>query len=302
MAKGQKSQSQRHRQGKPQKPRRSPTKPSQRPAKPSARAAKHGPGSAEPRATESSDIIYGRYPVLSALEHGRPLNRVWILPRLRYNPQFHVPLTQAKSQGTIIDEVDHDRLDQLTQGGNHQGVAVQVAAYQYLNLDQLIEQAKTATPNPVLLAADGITDPHNLGAMIRSAEALGAQGIIIPQRRAVGITSTVAKVAAGALETLSVARVVNLNQALEHLKALEFWIYGLVATAKNDLHRIEFSGSTVLVIGAESQGLSLLTQRHCDLLVSIPLPGKTASLNAAMAASIGLYEVYRQQSGEQLRL
>ena len=303
MAKGQKPQDQRHRKGNPRKFRHAPRPkpPQRRSPSPSSGAPRPQPSSDRP-STESSDLIYGRHPVLSALEHQRPLNRIWLLPRLHYDAQFHSLLTQAKAQGTIIDEVDSQRLAQLTQRGNHQGIAAQVAAYEYLDLNTLIERAQTVTPNPVFLAADGITDPHNLGAMIRSAEAFGAQGLIIPQRRAVGITSVVAKVAAGALETLPVARVVNLNQALEHLKALEFWIYGLAPTANNALHRLEFSGSTVLVVGAEGQGLSLLTQRHCDLLVSIPLHGKTASLNAAVAASVALYEIYRQQSTETLRL
>ncbi len=301
---GPKSRDQKHRKGKPQKPHRSSRpKLSQRKERSPSPVVVAGTGQgSDASETESSDLIYGRHPILSALEHQRPLNRVWILPRLHYDPQFHVLLTRAKAQGTIIDEVDNHRLNQLTQRGNHQGVAAQVAAYQYIDFDALVDQAKNQTKHPVLLAVDGITDPHNLGAMIRSAEALGAQGLVIPQRRAVGITSVVAKVAAGALETIPVARVVNLNQALEHLKTSGFWIYGLAATANNALHKVEFSGSTVLVVGAEGQGLSMLTQRHCDLLVSIPLQGKTASLNAAMAASIALYEVSRQYSMAKLRL
>lgn len=175
---------------------------------------------------EKGDLIYGRHSVLSALEHQRSLNRVWIVSRLRYDPRFHSLLNQAKSQGTIIDEVDHRRLNQLTQQATHQGIAAQVAAYEYLDILTLIEQANAANPKPVIIAADSITDPHNLGAMIRTAEALGAQGVIIPQRRAAGVTSVVAKVATGALETLAIARVVNLNQGLEQLKKLDFGFMG----------------------------------------------------------------------------
>lgn len=251
---------------------------------------------------EHRDLIYGRHPVLSALEGKRQLNRVWVLPRLRYDARFHTHLNQAKAEGAVIDEVDGRRLDQLTAYANHQGIAAQMAAYTYLSVDELVEQACSERDDPVLIAVDGITDPHNLGSIIRSAEALGAQGLMIPQRRAAGITSVVAKVAAGALETLSVARVVNLNQALERLKASGFWIYGLAATAQDTLPDTTFTGPTVLVVGAEGDGLSLLTQHRCDQLVSIPLQGKTASLNASVATSMALYEVYRQRWLQRLHL
>jgi 23S rRNA (guanosine2251-2'-O)-methyltransferase len=147
----------------------------------------------------------------------------------------------------------------------------------------------------VLVACDSITDPHNLGAIVRTAEALGAQGLIVPQRRAVGVTSTVVKVAAGALETFPISRVVNLSRALEELKAAGFWIYGTAAQIGKPLHTVKFTGPIVLVVGSEDNGLSLLTQRYCDVLVSIPLQGKTPSLNASVAAAITLYETYRQR-------
>lgn len=249
-----------------------------------------------------TDLIYGRHTVLSALESQRRLNRIWIVPQLRYDSRFHSLLLQAKAAGTVIDEVDYRRLDQLTQQANHQGVTAQIAPYAYSDLDTLIAQAKAETDQPVLIAADGITDPHNLGAIIRTAEALGAQGLVIPQRRAVGITSVVAKVAAGALESFTVARVVNLNQALEQLKTSGFWIYGMAATGSHEIHAINFTGPIVLVIGAEGSGLSLLTQRHCDRLVSIPLQGKTPSLNASVAAGMALYEICRQRWRDPLNL
>jgi 23S rRNA (guanosine2251-2'-O)-methyltransferase len=248
------------------------------------------------------DLIYGRHTLQAALESQRPLNRIWIVSYLRYDPRFHTLLLQAKAEGVVIDEVDHRRLDHITNYAKHQGIAAQVAAYSYLDLDTLIEQAKAATDHPVLIAADGVTDPHNLGAIIRSAEALGAQGLLIPHRRAVGVTSTVAKVAAGALEHFAVARVVNLNQSLEQLKQAGFWVYGLAATASKPLSTVEFSGPIVLVVGSEGTGLSLLAQRYCDQLVSIPLKGKTASLNASVATGMALYEVYRQRWQQRLHL
>ena len=255
-----------------------------------------------PRPEEDSDLIYGRYPVLSALENQRRLNRIWITPRLRYDPRFHSLLFQAKENGAVIDEVEPRRLDQITQQANHQGVVAQVAPYAYIDLGELIEQAKSVSEQPVIVVADGITDPHNLGAIIRTAEAIGTQGLVIPQRRAAGITSSVMKVAAGALETFPVARVVNLSRALEQLKAAGFWIYGAASTASLPLHTVQFSGPVVLVVGSEGEGLSLLTQRCCDVLVSIPLLGKTPSLNASVATGMALYEVYRQRWLNKLHL
>ena len=248
------------------------------------------------------DLVYGRHSVLAALEGQRQLNRIWITSRLRYDSRFHSLLSVAKANGTVIDEVDHRRLDQITHGANHQGIAAQVAPYEYVELGDLIQRAKSVTDHPVLIAADGITDPHNLGAIIRTAEAIGAQGLLMPQRRSVGITSTVTKVAAGALETFPVSRVVNLARALEELKGVGFWIYGTAASASQPVDTVRFDGPVVLVIGAEGEGLSLLTQRCCDALVSIPLQGNTPSLNASVAAGMVLYEIYRQRRSHTLHL
>ena len=241
-----------------------------------------------------NDLIYGCHAVLAALEGERSLNRVWVTSKLRYDPRFHLALNQAKDGGTIVDEVSHSRLNQIAGVANHQGIVAQVAPYTYFDLDTLIQQTAQADPHPLLVIADGITDPHNLGAIIRTAEALGVQGLIIPQRRAAGITSTVAKVAAGALETFPVARVVNLNRALTTLKEAGFWLYGASAEGNQVLHQTVFDRPTAVVIGSEGSGLSLTIERCCDLLVSIPLTGSTPSLNASVAAGILLYEVRRQ--------
>ncbi|MGL5879991.1 MAG: 23S rRNA (guanosine(2251)-2'-O)-methyltransferase RlmB [Xenococcaceae cyanobacterium] len=249
--------------------------------------------------TEENDFVYGRHPVLAVLESKRQINRVWITNKLRYDPRFHSLLNEAKANGTVIDEVNIQRLDRLSEGANHQGVIAQVAPHDYLELGELIDLAKAKTKDPVLVIADGIVDPHNLGAIIRTAEAFGAQGLIIPQRRAVGITSAVMKVAAGALEHFAVARVVNLSRALEELKAAGFWIYGTASQTSNLIHNVEFKGAIGLVVGAEGEGLSLLTQHKCDFLISIPLTGKTPSLNASVAAAIALYEIYSQRQPQQ---
>ncbi|MBW4526996.1 MAG: 23S rRNA (guanosine(2251)-2'-O)-methyltransferase RlmB [Phormidium tanganyikae FI6-MK23] len=246
-------------------------------------------------ADDAPDLIYGRHPVLSAMQGERSLNRIWVTEKLHYDPRYLSLINQAKANGAVIDEVTPKRLDQLTHGANHQGIAAQTAAYEYTELEDLIVRAKAATDQPVIIVADSITDPHNLGAIIRTAEALGAQGIVIPQRRAVGVTSTVMKVAAGAIEKLPVARVVNLARALEDLKAAGFWIYGTASEASQPIHTVKFAKAAVLVIGAEGEGLGLVMQRGCDVLVSIPLQGTTPSLNASVAAGMTMYEVFRQR-------
>jgi 23S rRNA (guanosine2251-2'-O)-methyltransferase len=260
----------------------------------------------DPEVTEEevTDYLYGKHSVFTAIENERQINRIWVLSKLRHHPSFFTLLSQAKANGTVIDEVDAQRLGYLATGGNHQGIVAQVAPHDYLELEELITRAKAATDRPVIVVLDGITDPQNLGSIVRTAEALGAQGVIIPQRRAVGITSTVLKVAAGALEHLPVARVVNLSRALAQLKEAGFWIYGTTADSKQPIFDVKFADREpiVLVIGSEGDGLGLLTQKGCDHLVSIPLSGKTPSLNAANAAAMCLYEISRQRLSNMLRL
>jgi 23S rRNA (guanosine2251-2'-O)-methyltransferase len=252
---------------------------------------------------EDEDLIYGRHPVEAALKGDRSFNRIWLLPQLRYDPRFHPLLNEAKAKGTVIDEVNHQRLEQIAPRSNHQGIIAQVSPYEYKQLQELIAQALSQSDRPVILVAEGIADPHNLGAIIRTAEALGVQGLVIPQRRAVGITSTAIKVAAGALENFPVARVVNLNRTLEELKEAGFWIYGTVATEGQFINRVEFPDRPiVLVVGSEGEGLSLLIQRNCDVLISIPLSGKTPSLNVSVATGMALYEIYSQRWPNSWRL
>ncbi len=253
---------------------------------------------------EVTDYLYGKHSVFTAIENERQINRIWVLSKLRHHPAFFTLIDQAKANGTVVDEVDAQRLSYMASGGNHQGIVAQVAPHDYLEIEELITRALAASDSPIIVVADGITDPQNLGSIVRSAEALGAQGVVIPQRRAVGITSTVLKVAAGALEHLPVARVVNLSRALGQLKDAGFWIYGTTADAEQAIYSVDFSDRRpiVLAIGSEGDGLSLLTQKGCDHLVSIPLTGKTPSLNAANAASMCLYEISRQRLSNMLRL
>ena len=255
-----------------------------------------------PRAGETDDLIYGRHSVEAALKSDRSFNRIWILPQLRYDPRFHNLLDRAKAKGTVIDEVNHERLNQISRRSNHQGVVAQISPYEYRELHELISLATASSDRPIVIVAEGIADPHNLGAIIRTAEAFGVQGLVIPQRRAVGITSTVMKVAAGALENFPVTRAVNLNRALEKLKESGFFVYGTVAKDGEGLHTVEFAGPTVLVVGSEGEGLSLLIQRNCDFLISIPLQGNTPSLNVSVATGIALYEIARQRWPKSWRL
>ncbi|MEM8610561.1 MAG: 23S rRNA (guanosine(2251)-2'-O)-methyltransferase RlmB [Cyanobacteria bacterium P01_H01_bin.105] len=284
---------------KPFKKRRASPEVSSRPSRPSRSQP------LSPEATlqaERPDLIYGRHSVEAAIANQRPINRLWVNSRLVFDGRFRPLILDAKANGAAIDEVNTQRLNQLTQGANHQGIVAQIASHDYIELADLIIKAKAATRQPVIIAADSITDPHNLGAIIRTAEALGAQGVVIPQRRAVGITPTVAKVAAGALEVLPVARVINLGRALEQLKEDGFWVYGTASEAGQSVHTTQFDRPIVLAIGAEGAGLSLSIQNLCDVLVSIPLAGKTPSLNASVATGMVLYEIYRQRWLEKLPL
>jgi 23S rRNA (guanosine2251-2'-O)-methyltransferase len=262
----------------------------------------NGTAAARETVETEGDLIFGRQSVLAALQAKTTLNRIWIMPQLRYNPKFHTLLEEAKSRGTVIDEVPPQRISSITAGGNHQGIAAQGTPFTYTDLEQLTEKALQESQQPVLVLVDGVEDPHNLGAIARTAEALGMQGLVIPQRRAVGVTSTVFKVAAGALAYLPIARVVNLNRAVEYLKEKGFWVYGTAAGAQTPLYSVSFKGPIALVIGSEGEGVSLLTQQHCDVLMSIPLTGNTESLNASVAAGIALYEIHRQRSQKVLEM
>ena len=252
-------------------------------------------GKSAAQTEERDDLVYGRHSVLALLNSDRSIERIWLTSQVKRDHRFAELLQQTKKQGTVIDEVSPSRLDNITGYGNHQGITAQVAPYRYWSLDSLLIEAKQATDSPVIIIADSIEDPHNLGAIIRTAEAMGIQGLIIPQRRAVGVTATVMKVAAGALENLPVARVTNLSKTLEKLKESGFWIYGTAAQSSKLLHKINFSGAIGLVVGSEGKGLSSLVQRHCDELVAIPLQGKTPSLNASVATAIAIYEICRQK-------
>ena len=240
------------------------------------------------------DLIWGRHATQAVLEAGRPIHRIWCTAEMRSAAKFLQLLRDAKASGVLVEEVTWARLGQITGGSVHQGIALQVAAADTLDLDTLIDGCSDLGEPPLLLALDGVTDPHNLGAVVRSAEAMGAHGVVLPQRRSAGLTGSVAKVAAGALEHMPVARVVNLNRSLEKLKDSGYRVIGLASEGDTTLIDADLDGPLVLVTGSEGQGLSLLTRRHCDQLVRIPLRGITPSLNASVATALCVYEVARR--------
>ncbi len=237
------------------------------------------------------DWIWGKHSVFEALISKRAINRIWCTSEIFSSEKFYILLKELKLKGVLIEEVSWNRISQLTFGATHQGIALQLACSKTISLDKLINFSKNNSANPIILALDGITDPHNVGAIIRSAEAFDCKGLIIPQRRSAGLTGTVAKVAAGALEHLPVSRVVNLNRALEELKKNGFLIIGLTGDAPLSILDFQDKTPLVVIVGAEDKGISLLTQKKCDFLLSIPLKGNTSSLNASVAAAISLFHL-----------
>ena len=237
------------------------------------------------------DWIWGKHSVFESLISDRAINRIWCTSEIFSSEKFYILLKDLKSKGVLIEEVTWNRLSQLTFGAAHQGIALQLACSKTISLEKLINLSKNNSANPIILALDGITDPHNVGAIIRSAEAFDCKGIIIPQRRSAGLTGTVAKVAAGALEHLPVSRVVNLNRALEVLKKNGFIIIGLSGDCQLSISEFNEKNPFVVIVGAEDKGISLLTQKKCDFLLKIPLKGKTSSLNASVAAAISLFHL-----------
>lgn len=213
---------------------------------------------------------------------------------MRFSPRFLQLLREAKAGGVLVEEVTWARLGQISGGAVHQGIVLQPAAAETLDLPSLIDGCRGIGESPLLIAVDGLTDPQNLGAIVRSAEALGAHGLVLPQRRNAGLTGSVAKVAAGALEHLPVARVVNLNRSLEALKDEGYRVIGLASEGSISLEEADLDGPLVVVTGSEGDGLSLLTRKHCDQLVRIPLRGTTPSLNASVATALLLYEIARR--------
>ena len=201
----------------------------------------------------------------------------------------------AKEKGIVIKEVDRKKLDGMSETGSHQGVVAIVTPYNYFQIQDILDFAKSKKESPFILILDEIEDPHNFGSIIRTAEVCGAHGIIIPKRRNVGITPTVYKSSAGAVEYMKIAKVTNLNATIELLKQNGVWIYGADMEGKEFSHQVNFEGAVAIVIGSEGKGISKLTKEKCDKLIKIPMIGSINSLNASVAAGILMYEVMKQK-------
>ncbi|GMB09983.1 23S rRNA (guanosine2251-2'-O)-methyltransferase [Thermolongibacillus altinsuensis] len=240
------------------------------------------------------DLIIGKNPVLEALKSGREINKIWIAEGSQRG-QMQSIIQLAKQAGVLIQYVPKKKMDQMAEG-NHQGVVAQVAAYRYYEVDDLFKKAEQSGEPPFLIILDEIEDPHNLGSIMRTADAVGAHGIIIPKRRAVGLTATVAKASTGAIEYIPVARVTNLARTVDELKERGVWIVGTDAKGEQDYRSLDGTMPLALVIGSEGKGMSRLIREKCDFLIRLPMKGRVTSLNASVAASLLMYEVYRKRN------
>lgn len=243
---------------------------------------------------ESTDKIYGRNPVIEALTSNRTVDRIYIQEHLNHSLIGQIR-NLAKERGVQYVFVDRRKLDKLSGGGNHQGVVASVAAHAYVSVEEILGKAESKGEPPFVVICEGITDPHNLGSIIRTANAAGAHGVIIPKNRSVALTSTVAKVSAGALEHTYVAKVSNIASTLEKLKKAGLWIVGTDLTALQSHYDCDLKGSLGIVIGSEGSGMSPIVRRSCDFLVKIPMLGEAESLNASVATGVLLYEAVRQR-------
>lgn len=242
-----------------------------------------------------SDWLAGRNPVTEALKAGRPLEKVLIAEGVKSARIAHLTKL-AREQGVVTQRVKRQKLDQLTGGAVHQGIVAIGAPHRYSELQEVLTAAEKKSESPFLIVLDQLKDPHNLGSILRTADAAGADGVIIPKRRAAGLTGTVAKTAAGAVEYVPVVRVTNLSRTLQTLKAHGFWITGAEATADKLYTEVDYTISTALVFGSEGKGISRLVRENCDYLVHLPMRGEVNSLNVSVAAGLLMYEVLRQRN------
>jgi 23S rRNA (guanosine2251-2'-O)-methyltransferase len=239
--------------------------------------------------------IEGRNAVLEAFRSGKTIDKLYVQKGVQDGPIQSI-IREAKKKDTIINFVERERLDQMSEEGHHQGVIAHAAAYEYAEVEDMLKAAEEKGESPFLFLLDGIEDPHNLGAIIRTANLAGAHGVIIPKRRAVGLTATVAKTSAGALNYTPVAKVTNLTATMEELKKKGMWF--VCADMDGDvMYRVNLKGPIGLVIGSEGSGVGKLIKENCDMVASIPMKGDIDSLNASVAAGVLAYEIVRQRLG-----
>lgn len=242
---------------------------------------------------QDSLLIEGRNAVLEAFRSGRTIDKVFVLDGCQDGPVRTI-VREAKKHGAIINFVEKERLAQISQTGKHQGVIAYAAAYEYAEVDDMLKLAEERGEDPFLILLDGIEDPHNLGAIIRTANIAGAHGVIIPKRRAVGLTAVVAKTSAGALNYTPVAKVTNLAKTMDELKKKGLW-FACADMDGETMYRLNLTGPIGLVIGSEGEGVSRLVKEKCDFVAGIPMKGEINSLNASVAGGILAYEVVRQR-------
>lgn len=240
-------------------------------------------------------IIEGRNAVLEAFRSGKTIDRLFVQDGCKDGPVQTI-VREARKHDTIIQFVKKERLDQMSETGHHQGVIAYAAAYSYATVEEILQAAEDSKEPPFLILLDGIEDPHNLGAIIRTAHQAGAHGVIIPKRRAVGLTAAAARTSAGALNYMPVAKVTNLKKTMDDLKKEGIW-FACADMTGDPMYQVDLKGPIGLVIGNEGEGVSRLVREACDMYVSIPMKGKIDSLNASVAAGILAYEVVRQRMG-----
>lgn len=238
------------------------------------------------------DLILGRNAVIEALKSDRTIECLYV-SKGDLEGSIKVALGLAKDKGVVVKEADRRKLDVMCEGLNHQGIVAKVTPFKYCEVSDILEVAERKNEKPFIVILDEIEDPHNLGSIIRTAELCGVHGIIIPKRRNVGVTSTVYKCSAGAIEHMKIAKVTNINATIDILKQKGIWIYGADIEGKDFSYNTNFSGACALIIGSEGKGISSLTLKKCDLLVKIPMIGKINSLNASVAGGIMMYEVLK---------
>ncbi len=241
------------------------------------------------------DRIYGTNPVLEVFSSDREVDKLFVQEGVRHSKLAQITAA-AKKRGIRYQVVSKQKLDELSDGGNHQGVLVFAAVHDYVQIDDILNLAEKRCEKPFVIIAEGLTDPHNLGSIIRTANAAGAHGVIIPKNRSVGLNATVAKVSAGAVEHTMVARCTNVASCIEDLQKKGLWIVGTALEGSMPIYDCDMKGSTGIVIGSEGEGISRLVREKCDFLVKIPMLGKTESLNASVAAGVMMYEVVRQRT------
>ena len=243
---------------------------------------------------EADGIIEGRNAVTEALRAGTPIDKIYLARGETDAALGHIAST-ARSKGVVVVECDRRKLDGMSRTHSHQGVIALAAVREYASVDDILEAARAKGEPPLIVVCDEISDPHNLGAIIRTAYCAGAHGVVIPKRRSAGLTSVVAKTSAGAVSHMKVARVPNIPSLLKDLKKQGVWVFGTAANGTTGLYDTDLKGAAAIVIGSEGDGMTRLAAENCDFLVSIPMKGDLNSLNASASAAILLYEAVRQR-------